>query len=62
MSDTVLIDQPVTPYSPRGEILAWAKVCQEALSDAPDSQAWKDALADARRLLDEADLPGGPAA
>ena len=62
MSDTVLIDPPVTPYSPMGEILAWVQVCQEALSDAPDSQAWKDALADARRLLDEADLPGGPAA
>lgn len=62
MSDTVLIDPPVTPYSPRGEILAWAQVCREALLASPDSQAWKDALADARRLLDEADLSGGPAA
>lgn len=58
MSDTVLIDPPVTPYSPMGDLLAWVQVCRDALADAPGSRDWQAALADAERLVAEAGAPG----
>ena len=58
MRKMVLIDPPVTPWSPMIELLAWAQTCREALAETPDSQDWKEALANAERLVIEAeDLP-----
>ena len=50
MNDFVLIDPPVTPYSPMSELLAWVDVCRAALEEDPGSPEWEAALADAEGM------------
>lgn len=51
MSDFVLIDPPVTPFSTHGEILLWVDICRLEVSKYPESQEWKAALLYAESLV-----------
>ncbi len=51
MNDFVLIDPPVTPYSPREEILLWAEVCRQELLGNPESKEWQEAILYTDNLL-----------
>lgn len=55
MAGLVLVDPPITPFSPRDDVLRWADECRQALSDNPGSAAWQEALDYAEALLDEKD-------
>lgn len=53
MKYSELVDPPITPYSPRDDILRWADECRQALRANPGSAAWQDALDYAESLLVE---------
>jgi len=57
MASFVLVDPPITPYSPRDDVLRWAEECRRALLDNPGSAAWQEALRYADALLAETE-PG----
>lgn len=54
MSEATLIDPPVTPYSPIGDLLAWKKTCQEKLAASPGNRDWADALIEVERWIEMA--------
>ncbi len=49
---TMLIDPPVTPFSPPEEIEAWIEECRRMQKERPDEPVWEDLLAEARRYLE----------
>ena len=51
MNDFVLIDPPVTPYSPMSELLAWVDVCRAALEEDPGSPEWRPTCPIRRRTV-----------
>lgn len=53
MTVFVLVDPPVTPYSPRDDVVRWAGECRQAVLDNPGSAAWREALDYAESLLNE---------
>ena len=51
MSGYTLIDRPVTPFSPRSEIMAWVETCRHESAKNSGNQQWADELDYAERLL-----------